>query len=76
MDRNKISSKNYFKDFEDNLLINLHKVNMRRNISQEVQIIYLKLNKKDYCFQIIIKIYLMKIMEIIQKENTFNIKLI
>ena len=35
MDRNKISSKNYFKDFEDNLLINLHKVNMRRNISQE-----------------------------------------
>ena len=35
MNANKISSKNYFKDFEDNLLINLHKVNMRRNISQE-----------------------------------------
>jgi len=32
---NKISKNNYFKDFEDNLLINLHKVNMRRNISQE-----------------------------------------
>ena len=32
---NQISKNNYFKDFEDNLLINLHKVNMRRNISQE-----------------------------------------
>ena len=35
MNGNKISSNNYFKDFEDNLLINLYKVNMRRNISQE-----------------------------------------